>query len=105
MTQVATPGRIVMYTLSDHDAEQINRRRSDAARERAGQAQSGYVVHVGNEARAGDMLPAFVVRTFGGPSVNLQVLLDGNDTYWATSRGETDADAREQGKWFWPTRA
>lgn len=104
MTNVPTPARMVLYVLSEADADQINRRRGDAAREQAGQAQSGYVVHIGNSAAAGDMYPAVVVRTFGGPAINLQVLLDGNDTYWATSRTETDADAREPGHWFWPSR-
>ncbi|GAA4560510.1 hypothetical protein [Planotetraspora kaengkrachanensis] len=31
---------------------------------------------------------------------NLQVLLDGNDAYWATSRTEGD----EPGRWSWPPR-
>jgi hypothetical protein len=49
----------------------------------------------------GQAYPAMVVRVFGGPNVNLQVWLDGNDTYWATSRGEGDGD----GCWSWPPRS
>lgn len=114
MTQAATPGRIVHYVLSEADAQQINRRRADFEafrRNHVGEHESGtfgasgHVAHVGNQASEGDLYPAIVVRTFGGPSVNLQVFLDGNDTYWATSRSETDADKRESGKWFWPARA
>jgi hypothetical protein len=100
VTQIATPGRIVHYTLSAQDAEAINRRRTDAQREGAG--NSGKIVHVGNHASEGDLYPAMVVRSFGGPSVNLQVWLDGNDTYWATSRSE--GEPHTPGKWAWPAR-
>lgn len=100
MTQIATPGQIVHYYLSAADAEAINRRRADAQREGAG--SSGKIVHVGNEAREGALYPAVVVATWGGASVNLQVWLDGNDTYWATSRGE--GEAHTPGKWSWPAR-
>jgi len=48
----------------------------------------------------GEQYPAVVVRTFGGTTVNLHVLLDGNDTYWATSRMEGD----DPGQWSWPPR-
>jgi hypothetical protein len=41
-----------------------------------------------------------VVRTFGGPAANLQVHLDGTDTYWATSRCEGEGP----GFWAWPPR-
>jgi hypothetical protein len=61
-----TIGRIVHYTLDEHDAEAINR----------------------------------VVRTFGGTAANLQVFLDGNDAYWATSRVE----GSERGNWVWAPR-
>ena len=109
----ATIGRIVHYTLSAYDAEQVNRRREDFAafnranRDIASEAgsfpgRSGHVGHFGNPASEGDVYPAMVVRTSGSnAAVNLQVHLDGNDTYWATSRGE-GADA---GQWRWPERA
>lgn len=82
-------GDIVLYTLSAYDAEAINRRRADAVTNNAGQQMSGFVAHVGNQAREGQVFPAFVVADFGNPK-NLHVLLDGNDTYWATSRTEGD---------------
>ena len=59
--------------------------------------------HIGNTAQAGDILPAVAVRIFGegeNPPVNFQVFLDGNDTYWATSRVEDATQA--QGTWHWP---
>lgn len=104
-------GRIVHYTLSEQDAKAINTRRLDfQAFQRshthpheAGQpGATGHQAHVGNHAAAGQTFPAVVVASFGGTSVNLQVTLDGNDTYWATSRGE--GEASEHGKWIWPPR-
>lgn len=92
-----TVGRIVHYTLNAADAELINRRRPDGPR---GIDGSGAVVHVGNHAAAGQVCAAVVVRAFDGPYANLQVLLDGNDTYWATSRSEGDGP----GYWAWPPR-
>lgn len=83
-------GEIVLYTLKEYDAEAINRRRADAVTNNAGSQMSGFVAHTGNVAREGQVFPAFVVAEFGGATKNLHVLLDGNDTYWATSRGEGD---------------
>jgi hypothetical protein len=104
-------GRIVHYTLTQIDADEINRRREDASnfrRQLAGPVESGqhgrtgHVEHFGNWASEGDIYPAVVVRLFD-PSVttaNLQVFLDGNDHYWATSRMEGEGP----GSWSWPPR-
>ena len=83
-----TVGQIVHYRLSSGDVEQINDRRVP------GVAQSG------NRVAVGDICAAVLVRTFGGQAVNLKVLLDGDDSYWATSRCGGDAD----GQWSWPPR-
>ncbi|MEU0084886.1 hypothetical protein [Streptomyces sp. NPDC006274] len=98
-------GRIVHYRLSQHDSDAINRRRRDAelARKAGGaDRHTGYVVHVGNSASEGDIYPAVIVRVWNETTitVNVQVLLDGNDTYWATSRAEGDGP----GRWSWPER-
>jgi hypothetical protein len=79
---------MVLYTLSEADAAKINARR-DADR------------NSGNRVEAGQDCAAIVVAAWGNSSANLQVLLDGTDTYWATSRSEGD----EQGHWHWPPRA
>jgi hypothetical protein len=105
-------GRIVHYKLTGQDADAINRRRDDftayqrlhfpdpATRPNAGaDGATGHAAHVGNRAEAGQVYPAIVVRCFN-PSVNLQVILDGTDTYWATSRVEGD----DEGYWAWPPR-
>lgn len=94
-----TVGRIVHYKLSEYDAKAINRRRADFTA--AGPSRTGAQAHVGNHAEAGQVFPATIVRTFGPDAVNLQVTLDGSDTYWATSRKTGDED----GTWAWPTRA
>lgn len=97
-----TPGRIVLYTLRDSDVQLINhqRQRGDAgARQRAGLAA------VGNEVAVGDVYPAMVVRVFDAATegeANLQVHLDGSDTFWACSRKQAHASA--PGFWHWPPR-
>lgn len=70
-----TIGRIVHYTLGESDVEQIKARRAG--------------VYFGNEVEVGQVYPATIVRVWGEEptsAVNLQVHLDGFDTYWATSR-------------------
>jgi hypothetical protein len=109
-----TIGHIVHYKLSEQDALEINRRRADYRAFEASHRHphepgqppaTGHVAHVGNSAAAGEVCPAVVVRIFAPNSphlvVNLQVLLDGTDAYWATSRKEGD----EPGQWAWPARA
>jgi hypothetical protein len=102
---IASPGSIVLYTLTQYDADAINRRRKDFNDYRkAGGPDTGHVAHVGNHAYAGDVYPAVVVRVWGNlsnDSVNLSVLLDGNDIFWATSRTQGD----DQGQWTAPARA
>jgi hypothetical protein len=107
-----TVGRIVHYVLTGADAAAINVRRADFRAFEASHKHphepgtpnaTGHIAHVGNPAREGDVCAAMVVRVFD-PSVstaNLQVHLDGNDTYWATSRQEGVGP----GSWMWPPRA
>jgi hypothetical protein len=104
-----TIGRLVHYRLSSADADSINVRRSDYRAFAASHAHphepgqpgaTGHVAHIGNSVAEGEVYPAMVVRTFDGyDGVNLQVHLDGNDLFWATSRKEGD----EPGQWRWPT--
>jgi hypothetical protein len=102
---VPTPGRIVLYKLAQYDADAINRRRKDYADSSAlsdVKLQTGFQAHVGNHVNAGDVFPAVVVRVWS-PEVgtaNLHVFLDGNDTYWATSRVQGDGECQ----WSWPPR-
>lgn len=101
-----TPGRIVLYTVNQDDADQINKRRSDFVEHRRGESyeDTGHVAHVGNQVREGDVFPAVVIRVWGPgsvtPSANLHVLLDGVDTFWATSVSE----GKGPKSWSWPPR-
>jgi hypothetical protein len=103
-------GRIVHYVLTEGDAEEINRRRTTrgaiADRIAGDKWPIGAQAHIGNRAEAGQHCAAIIVRFWGDPNSgtsNLQVLLDGNDTYWATSRHA--GDPTEQGAWHFPERA
>lgn len=77
----------VLYTLTEQDATMI-------ASARAAQAFPAGVAGQHNPVHPGDTYPAVVVKTFENGAANLQVFLDGTDTYWATSRTEGDV-----GKW------
>lgn len=102
----ARVGTHVLYTLSSGDATEINRRRKDGEAFRrlpvsdtpGGDGRTGHQLHVGNHAAEGDQYPAVIVRVFNaeGTTANLQVTLDGNDTYWATSRQAGDGPGRYQ---------
>ncbi|WP_100813025.1 hypothetical protein [Microbacterium lacus] len=102
-------GRIVHYTLSESDAEAINRRRDDAVaaahnpRHADRQKPMGEQVHFGNPVREGDVFPMIIVRVWGTTAesvVNGQVLLDGNDSLWVTSVGVGEGPRR----FVWPPR-
>lgn len=105
-TKTPTICRIVRYRLSSSDIQQINKRRQDyraALREAGGPTSDGYQAHVGNDVQIGQVYPAMIARVWSvnpapGAAVNLQVFLDGNDTYWATSRAEGPGE----GQWEWP---
>ena len=101
-----TLGRIVHYVLSEQEATEINRRRTDgpsiAARIKESKWPLGGQAHIGNQVEAGQVYPAISVRIWSDVMANFQVLLDGNDCYWATSRS-LDA-SKAPGTWHWPAR-
>ena len=82
-------GRIVCYRLSAEDVVAIKGNRT--------------VRPTGNVVNEGEVYPAMIVRTWGnteGSRCQLQVFLDGADTFWATSRHE----GSENGTWYPPLR-
>lgn len=82
-------GKTVFYKLSASDAENINRRRVDPRSVRSEEWPKGAQAHYGNTCEEGQIYPALVVRLWPNSElVQLQVFLDGNDTYWAASRKE-----------------
>jgi len=92
-------GRIVRYTLTEGDAQAINKRRADTQAHLAEHrdASTGVQVHVGNAAHAGDVFPMLITRVWGDTSeasVNGQVFLDGNDSLWVTSVAEGDGERK-----------
>lgn len=90
-----TIGRIVHYRLSEEDVDRIATRRALVV------TQDGH--ERGNSVYEGLTCPAVVVAVSTPEVVNLQVLLDGDGSHWATSRPE----AREgpmPGTWSWPER-
>lgn len=98
-------GRIVHYQLTQQDADEINRRRttSSSIAERIKNTlwPLGAQAHIGNSVHAGDIVAAIIVNWWGDECINAQAFLDGNDTFWLTSRNfGTDED----GKWAWPPR-
>lgn len=102
--QVPSIGRIVHYRLNAHDAGAINRRRDDAFQHRDTRTADGSQIHTGNGAHPGDAYPLIITRVWGtdpGCAVNGQVLLDGNDTLWVTSR----CGGEGEGQYSWPVRA
>lgn len=82
-----TPGRIVLYRLSADDAAWINVQRGAPSE--------------GNLHAEGIELPFLIVRVWGDGSVNGQVILDSQRTFWATSRHQGTGP----GTWSWPVRA
>lgn len=83
---VPSIGRIVLYRLSAYDVIAIHKQRGHN--------------HSSNEVIEGQVLPAIVVAVWGTTptsAVNLKVMLDGADTFWATSRSPGD----KPGQYHW----
>lgn len=99
MDQKISLGRVVHYTLTKQDADEINRRRDGFIAEGwPATAQR----HVGNQVNAGDVFPLIVTRVWDAEtgSFNGQLMLDGSDTLWITSAVQGEGE----GYWFWPPR-
>lgn len=105
--RVPVLGEWVHYTLSQTDAEAINAKRAayssqtDGLDDVTAEKLKGYQEFRGNFAQAGQTYPAIVVRSWSGTSANLQVLLDGTDTYWTTSVSPSE-EAGEPGHYAFP---
>lgn len=86
--------RVVYFVFNQTAAHAVERQRLRSP-------GSGETGGGGNPVRVGDILPALVVQTWGAEStsINLKVMLDGPDTYWATSI-PYDA-AKTPGTWHW----
>lgn len=109
-------GRIVHYVMSEGDANEANRRRTDGASIRRRLLNlhwhEGAQAHIGNPIKAGDVYPMLIVRCnplvddAPVPTVNGQVFLDGNDVLWVQNRPQVEAGSTDkQGMWFDPREA
>lgn len=101
-----TIGRIVHYTLTEQDAQQINKRRADSQAHihEHRENSNGVQIHFGNSVQAGDVYPLVITRVWGPgetAAFNGQVLLDGNDCLWVTSTSIGEGPR----KCAWPTRS
>lgn len=100
---VPTSGRIVLYCLSADDVVAINRRRTTSSEIREmildHKWSIGAQAHIGNEVHEGDVFPGMVVRVWDADKINIQVNLDGNDVFWATSVSVSEEP--EPGKFHW----
>lgn len=72
-----TIGRIVIYTLSEHDKNSIN----------------------GNTT---DKLPAIIVNVWSDTCVNLKVITDGINDLWKTSVALANEGRSVPNTWVWP---
>jgi hypothetical protein len=81
-------GQTVLYKLNEADAGAIKFRR---------EREEPVAGRRGNTASEGQQYPAHVVAVFDRAYANLQVHLDGDDQYWATSRqwGEDPGTCQE----------
>ena len=96
----AIPPFVVNYVMDKQCAEAINaRRRAAMAEVRAKTSDRNARPAIeGNEVHEGTIYPAIVVARWSALCVNLQVILDGNDSVWVTSVSEGEAP----GNWFHP---
>lgn len=106
---IPTLGRIVYYTVPSYVADEINRRRQHArdSMDYHRWKKNGTMVHVGNEVKADQIVPAMVVAVWGDTpicAVNLKLMLDGADDYWVTStsvEAEQPDGSHTPGKYHW----
>lgn len=112
-------GRIVYFVFDSYGADEVNRRRTtggsiaqrikhqmvSADGPTEPQWPLGAQAHVGNEVRVGDTAAAMVVAVNGPENVNLKVMLDGSDTYWATSVHYDSAKTARTWHWMFDGQA
>lgn len=100
------PGRIVYFVFDEKSAAEVMRRRTTgldiARRLKEGIWPCGAQAHIGNSVFKGTVAPAAVVAVHvahPNNSVNLKVLIDWADEYWAQNV-PFDSD-KQPGSWHW----
>jgi len=85
------PGRIVYFVFSAFEAAAVDAQRAGGG---------------GNVVRDGDIYPAMIVRVWDDTGlVNLKVVLDGPDAYWATSVPYDPAKGARSWHWMFDGQA
>jgi hypothetical protein len=103
MSENLTPGRIVLYKLSESDCQRITLQREASQYSVRPVGSPGTFtgqLRIGNTPNPGDVVPAIVVTAWTSEMFNGQALLDGNDALWLTSVHEGDGE----GQFTWPVR-
>ena len=104
-----TLGRIIHYTLTQQDVDQIMRRRTSASEIASRMAATppgwpaGAQAHIGNTVRPGQIVPVIIVAVWSEVCINGRAMLDGTDEYWVSSA--MFSPEPNQGMWHWPERA
>jgi len=88
-----TVGRIVLYRLSQADADRINTRRVYGAK-----GADGSALEEGESVQAGVEYPAVITSVGANGVVNLHVFADGNHGVWAKGVSQ----GSDGGGWSWP---
>ena len=94
-------GQIVQFVLTEDMCKAIYRRRDDAYNNLPiirKEAKAGYIAYVGYPPQSGEIVPMIITRVWDENLVNGQIILDGNDHYWATSV----ARGPSYGEWEFP---
>lgn len=108
-----TIGRIVHYTLSDTDAQAVNRRRTTgkaiAERIPEGRWPVGAQAHIGRDVAAGEVYPMLITfvpapKENEMTPVSGRVFLDGSDELQVRAEQVATGSSDANGLWQWPAR-
>lgn len=98
-------GRVVHYVLSEQDAENINASRRAANAVPSTDRLKGVVYPSGNSVEPGEHVVMLIVKVWNENGlVNGRCELDGNDSYWVTSKS-FDGEDKKPYTWHWIEKA
>ncbi len=92
----AFKGQMVLYRLTEAEAQATNRRREHAQQnlEKMREERPGFQAHIGTYVETGVSVP-MIVTVVWPSAVNGQAFLDGNDSLWV----KTVTEGEEPGQW------
>jgi len=105
MSPIPQPTNVVLYCLTQDDADKINKRRNDSMEslDKHKANSDGTVLHFGGEVYSGERYPMLILRVWGdnpteNSDVNGLVFADGAEGYWV--QGVCYGEGR--GEFTWP---